>query len=388
MMRSLAPWFLLLLLTPALLAGDKERRAALKPSSGYAMSLFDGKTLHGWKVTGCEAVVENGELLLKSGDGLVRTHAEYGDFILEFEWKPLLDSKWDSGIYIRAAAPSGKSPWPKKYQINLLEGHEGRLLGFDHPNPTELIKKGDWNRFRITVVGDTASMVINGQPAWKVSGLEASHGYIGFQSEVDGGGQFLFRDITITELDHKSLLGENQLEAWEGAGGDPAASWKLADGVLEGTVGKGPWLRSREQFGDFNLRLEYRIGEGKNSGVYIRVPESGNHHGAGAGIEVQLLDDPHPSYAKLKKYQYTGSLYAIAPSQEHVGLPAGEWNTMEIDAHGQHYRVIHNGVTIIAAGPEDYPQLTERNVKGFLGLQNHGGGVAFRRLRIGPSLQE
>ena len=41
-------------------------------NGGFTTSLFDGKSLRGWHVTGCEAVVENGAILLKSGNGLVR----------------------------------------------------------------------------------------------------------------------------------------------------------------------------------------------------------------------------------------------------------------------------------------------------------------------------
>src|SRR5204863_509284 len=80
-----------------------------------------------------------------------------------------------------------------------------------------------------------------------------------------------------------------------------------------------------------------------NSGVYIRVPEDGKHHGEGAGIEVQVLDDSAERYRQIKPWQYTGSLYAIAPATIHVGKPAGEWNTLEINCRGKAYHVFHNG---------------------------------------------
>ena len=54
---------------------------------------------------------------------------------------------------------------------------------------------------------------------------------------------------------------------------------------------KGRGCGAQEQHGDFNLRLEYKLKAGGNSGVYIRVPENGDHHGDGAGIEIQVLDD-------------------------------------------------------------------------------------------------
>ena len=85
----------------------------------------------------------------------------------------------------------------------------------------------------------------------------------------------------------------------------------IEDGMLKCTGEKGPWLRSTEQFADFNVRLEYKLKTGGNSGVYIRVPEDGDHHGDGSGIEVQIIDDTVPN---LKPYQFTGSLYAIVPA--------------------------------------------------------------------------
>ena len=60
------------------------------------IALFDGKTLDGWTIIKCEAVVDNGDILLISGNGLVQTEKKYGDFILEFEWKALRQGKWDS----------------------------------------------------------------------------------------------------------------------------------------------------------------------------------------------------------------------------------------------------------------------------------------------------
>jgi hypothetical protein len=148
---------------------------------------------------------------------------------------------------------------------------------------------------------------------------------------------------------------------------------------------KGPWLRSCEQFNDFDLRLEYKLRPGGNSGVYIRVPADGNHHGAGAGIEVQILDDAAERYKGLKPYQYTGSLYAIVAANPRVARPAGRWNTLEINCRGMSYRVTHNGIDVIAADENAAAELQQRLVKGFLGLQNHSEEVWFRNVRIGPA---
>ncbi|MEQ8787653.1 MAG: DUF1080 domain-containing protein [Pirellulaceae bacterium] len=370
-------------LAPGLVLGADESAA----EAGYTISLFDGKTLEGWQVTGCDAVVTDGAILLKDGDGFLRTNQRYADFVLELEWKALREEKYDSGIYIRSELPAEGKNWPNRYQVNLLQGKEGALLGAKETGPMGLIKPGDWNRFKLTVVGASAALEINGKPAWKVEdALEAPSGYIGIQSEVPGGGQFLFRNLQVTELGYQSLFNGRDFSGWEGADAEAAACWAVEDGVLVGLEEKGPWLRSKQQYGDFDLRLQYKVKEGGNSGVYVRVPESGNHHGKDAGVEIQLLDDHAERYAKLKPYQFTGSVYAVAPSTQHVGRPAGEWNQLEIQTRGQSYRVTHNGVVIVDADVESFPLLEERLLKGYLGFQNHGGGVWLRAIRLGPPL--
>jgi hypothetical protein len=164
------------------------------------VSLFDGKSLAGWQVTGCEAVVQDGVLLLKSGNGLVRTQNTYRDFILEIEWKALKSDKWDSGVFFRCGLPPSDKPWPKTYQANLRKGMEGDVSDLPTAHSEGLTKPGDWNRFRLTVVGATAALEINGKPAWKADGVKTPTGYIALQAEIPGGGQFLFRNIRVCEL--------------------------------------------------------------------------------------------------------------------------------------------------------------------------------------------
>lgn len=185
---------------------------------------------------------------------------------------------------------------------------------------------------------------------------------------------------------YRPLFDGQSLAGWEGGGQPAEKCWKVEDGTIVCTGEKGPWLRSTEQFGDFNLRLEYKLKPGGNSGVYIRVPQNGNHHGDGAGIEVQILDDAAERYRTLKGYQYTGSLYAIAPATSHVGKEPGQWNSLEINCRGTKYHVIHNGTPIISADETTFPELKGRLTKGHLGLQNHSEEVWFRNIRIGPPL--
>jgi len=365
---------------PALLAADDER--------SFAMDLFNGRDLDGWVVTGCKAGVEDGLLVLQEGDGLVRSEHDYGDFVLELDWRARKGEAWDSGVYFRADLPAAGKAWPSRYQSNLEQGKEGNVKNLKGAESTGLTKPGEWNHFRLRVVGSEAELELNGKPAWKVGGVKPARGYVGFQAEIKKGGQFEFRNIRITELDHHSLFNGRDLSGWEGAGQDAAKCWKVEDGTLVCTGQPGPWLRSKREYGDFNLRLEYKLKPGGNSGVYVRVPLDGDHRGKElsggkpSGIEVQLLDDVAERYKELKPYQYCGSLYAIVPASPRVGRAAGRWNSFEIDCRGTDYRIVHNGVTVVDAKGEATPELKERLLRGYLGLQNHSEEVWFRNLRI------
>ncbi len=176
-------------------------RQLLADSDGARVSLFDGKSLTGWTVLKCEATVDKGDILIAGGNGLVQTAKKYRDFVLEFEWRPLRDSKWDSGVYFRYdSVPQGR-PWPARYQANLMQGQEGNVSDLPDAHSTGLIKPGQWNRFKLTVRGTKAALQINGAPAWQADGLaDPAAGYLALQAEVPGGGQHRFRNLYLTEL--------------------------------------------------------------------------------------------------------------------------------------------------------------------------------------------
>jgi len=357
----------------------------------FSYSLFDGRSLDGWTAeNGCVAAAEEGLLVLKAGDGWLRTGHTYADFLLHVEWKALQSANYDAGIYIRTL-PAGK-PFPSDgYQVNLLQGKEGNIGNLPGATSTGLIKPGDWNAFDITVVGETVALSINGKEAYKAGGLKHAAGYVGLQCEVPKGGQFQFRNLRMTELGHRSLFNEKDLAGWEGAGEPAEKCWQVQDGLLQCTGAAGPWLKTKEEYGDFNLRLDYQVSAGGNSGVYVRVPADGNHHRENdqappAGFELQILDDAAPQHKDLKDYQYSGSVYDIAGATQRVSKPAGGWNTLEINARGQRLAVSHNGVVVVDLEEEKFPLIKLRQTKGFLGLQNHSTLVKFRNLRIGAPL--
>jgi hypothetical protein len=169
------------------------------PRAVEPVPLFNGRSLDGWDVLNCESVVKDEAILLVSGNGLVQTKEQYRDFVLEFEWKALKSDNWDSGVYFRYTEVPPGSPWPLRYQVNLRQGMEGELVGFADGKNEVPTRAGDWNHFELTVRGTSASLKVNGKSAWKADGIEVARGFIALQAEIPGGGQFLFRNIRITE---------------------------------------------------------------------------------------------------------------------------------------------------------------------------------------------
>ena len=357
--------------------------------SGFRRSLFDGETLNGWTIENdCDVDVIDGCIRLKSGHGWLRSDHRLRDFELHLEWKALKSSNYDAGIYIRSSL-EGK-PFPKNgYQVNLLEGKEGNIGNLPGAASRGLAKPaGEWNVFDLRVEGEKVQLKMNGELAWTTTGLTVMDGWLGFQVEVPNGGQFLLKNIQLTELNYQSLFNGKDLSGWNGVGGEADQCWSVIDSVLTCSGKKGPWLRSKSEYDDFNLRLDYRVAKSGNSGVYVRVPPDGNHHRdndtqPAAGFEVQILDDTAPEHAALKDFQYSASIYDFAGAKPKVSRPLGEWNSLEINCLGQQITTWHNGVQVTNISAEEVPALALRSTRGFLGLQNHSTVVGLRNLRLG-----
>ncbi|HEX73363.1 MAG TPA: DUF1080 domain-containing protein, partial [Candidatus Hydrogenedentes bacterium] len=157
------------------------------------------------------------------------------------------------------------------------------------------------------------------------------------------------------------------------------------NGVLYTEGGKGGWLSTTREYGDFELLLEFRVPPDGNSGVFVRAPRHGNP--AFEGFEVQILDDDATAYGNLKPWQYCGSIYAVAAPSHRASLAAGVWQTMHIRAQGSRVSVCLNGQPIVDADLKDHlDKLPEHpglaRSSGYLGLQNHGSRLDFRNLWI------
>lgn len=192
----------------------------------------------------------------------------------------------------------------------------------------------------------------------------------------------------------QNLFNGKDLEGWDVFQGELGAWRANADGVTCIKEGGG-WLRTKKDYSDFVLQLEYKIPEGGNSGVGIRVPPEGNVHQA--GMEIQILDDDAPAHKDLKDAQYTGSIYYQAAAKRGAAKKPGEWNSMEITCAGHHVIITLNGQVINdaqlneftkAESPKDYSPLADRPQVGSIALQSHGSQVDFRNVKVKNLIQQ
>jgi hypothetical protein len=181
------------------------------------------------------------------------------------------------------------------------------------------------------------------------------------------------------------LFNGKVLDGWEVRSSNPADKdkWAFADGILVAKPGGG-WLGTKKMYGDFVLKLEWKIFAGGNSGVFIRVPDVKSKESPSyLGFEFQILDNDAPQYkGKLKPYQYCGGLYHFQGPAKEMFKGAKEWNAYEITCKGDAISLVFNGEKVIDADTSKDPGMAKRPKRGFIGLQNHNSGVEFRNVMI------
>lgn len=195
------------------------------------------------------------------------------------------------------------------------------------------------------------------------------------------------------------LFDGRDLMGWRSyRGGAPTPAWSVRDGTLMLTANSGKMsgndLVTADTYGTFELTLDWKVAPGANSGVlYLarNVPQTRNIYET--GLEMQILDDiGHPD-GKIPSHR-SGSLYDITvpPGAAH---PAGSWNHARLLVEPGHIRQWLNGVLTadvsfgddawrkrVAASKFATMPLFGTFDSGVIGLQDHGGSVAFRNIKI------
>ncbi len=184
---------------------------------------------------------------------------------------------------------------------------------------------------------------------------------------------------------------------WRGFKKDafPTEGWSVDSGTLFHKPGSGGGdLVTKDEFGDFELSLDWTVGTGGNSGIMYRCSEEGKDYPWQTGPECQVLDDANHQDGKNKKTS-AGSLYDVVAPPVDVVRPAGEWNHARIVAKGTKIEHWLNGFKVVdvdlasdefkalkAASKwkdsKDYGSLS----KGRIALQDHGDEVRYGNIKI------
>ena len=179
--------------------------------------------------------------------------------------------------------------------------------------------------------------------------------------------------------DLEPIFNGKDLSGWEAVSGS-ADVWEWKDGKVVCKGGKGGWLCTKEQYGDFEFEVEFNCPKDGNSGVFIRAPREG--HTSKLGMEIQILDDDAEIHKNIKPFQHTASIYGVVAPSKPAQKKAGEWQTMRIRCKGDQVTITLNGEKVVDADMSAFPDLKDRPRKGYIGLQNHGSGLEFRNARL------
>lgn len=422
------------------------------------VSLLENNTLNGWTVKGGNAIYEvadgviTGTTVMDTPNSFLTTIKTYDDFILELDFK--VDPAMNSGVQIRSNSfvnyQDGKV---HRYQIEIDpsnrawsagvydEARRGWLNTLDkNPKAQDAFKKNDWNHYRIEAIGDTIKTWINKVPAAHLIDDKTASGFIGLQvhsiaTEQKEGTVISWKNIRILterleEFYQKteviSVGTKNQLtvserengwemlwdgettNGWRGSklDGFPENGWEIKDGDLTvlSTGGKesvgGGDIVTEELYGDFELKVDFKLSPGANSGIkYYVDPDINQGQGSAIGLEYQVLDDDlHPD---AKKGNHEGSrtvssLYDLIQADLKKPINAiGEWNSAYILSENNHVEHWLNGSKVLEyeRGSADFLKLVAASKykkwpnfglleEGHLLLQDHGDRVSYKNIKI------
>ncbi|PCE64757.1 3-keto-disaccharide hydrolase [Sediminicola luteus] len=420
--------------------------------------LFDGKQIAEWGKVGGEAdyKVEDGAIVgitkHNTPNTFLTSSKKYGDFILELEY--LVDSTMNSGIQIRSnSLPHYRDGRFHGYQVEIDpskrswsagiydEARRGWLNNLENNEAARnAFKQNEWNHYRIEAIGDTLKTWINGVPASYLIDDRTAEGYIGLQVHSIGknkkaGTEIKWRNVNILTKDldkyskkspltpivtlnnltpgekgsgWKMLWDGESTQGWRGAKLDhfPKQGWKIENGELSVLASGGAEseaggdIVTDKRYSDFELKLEFKITEGANSGIKYYVNTDLNQgKGSSIGLEFQILDDAKHPDAKQGNHEGSrtvASLYDLiqADTSKHMN-PIGEWNEAHIKSKDNHVEHWLNGKKVLEyeRRSDEYRKLVSESKyvkwpkfgeadEGNILLQDHGDLVSFRNIKI------
>jgi Domain of Unknown Function (DUF1080) len=390
--------------------------------------LFDGQTTNGWTNSNLNLEadpIEDGALTpYKRGAYFLMTDRLFSDFILQLDFKT--SENCNSGIFVRADPQRGlelakDTAW-YAFEVAIDEteesGYHATGAIYDLASVEKNVSRpvGEWNHLVVTCDRNLITVELNGEivsrmnldewitPGQRPDGSNtkfnysmrdrAHSGFIGLQ---DHGSPVWFKNIKVKPLHEEGfrpLFDGKTLQDWtaltesgEKVPLDQSDFRVTRDSTIDCAGDENSyWIRvPGGPYGDFTLRLEYRVSEGSNSGIFLRATEG--EHPAFSGMECQVIDDASGGPTDTLT---SGAVYDVLTPMRKASRRVGEWNELEIAMTGRKYVCRLNGMKVIDADFDtfDIPYgkwpmpYSELPLVGHIGLQNHGGQVWFRNLRI------
>jgi hypothetical protein len=407
-------WFVLVLIALALPAvaqttgaGDNlltqdEREA------GFRL-LFDGKSLDGWEGGDCWSV-EDG-MIVGRNDATAPTNYlfttdTYGDFVLRASCR--LEGG-NSGIQYRTQRrdadgeaigyqadmddvrePGAHSWWGCLYEA----GGRGVMIDGWTGLAETVVRMGDWNECEIICQGTHIIQRVNGLTTIDIQDTAASEGRFALQVHAGLTMAAYFRNIRVRPLtpDEPLPAAEPGVPAgWTPlfSGSDLAnfdvmgapEAYSVQDGILRSEGGKGgDWLRSKQQYADFVLHVEWRVSPGGNAGVFIRsAPEGAPWE---TGQECQISNEQPPR----DELHCTGTLYGNVAANPRPDETPEVWRTYEIHCVGPRITVIVDDTRTVDVDAREVDAIRDKPLAGYVGLQDShtaaGYWIEYRNVRI------
>ncbi|MBE0380596.1 3-keto-disaccharide hydrolase [Pseudoalteromonas prydzensis] len=189
------------------------------------------------------------------------------------------------------------------------------------------------------------------------------------------------------------LFNGHDMSHWRNFKSDSISSkWIIDDGAMLLTKGGGDIL-TKKSYENFDLKLDWKISEVGNSGIFILADELGKYIYSHAP-EIQIIDNERHSDTKIDSH-LSGSIYDLLTAPKSAHKPAMQWNTVRIKMLNNHLQVWQNGVstTSIVVGSSSWNTLVQNSKfatwsnfatanKGRIGLQDHGDKVWFKNIKI------
>jgi hypothetical protein len=425
------------------LAEDKQpSKASAASDNGKApegfIAIFNGKDFRGWHgrqgdfnpytlaaMPGDKAVllgakwedkthkhwrVENGEQISDGKGPFLTTNKDYSDIELLIDYK--MFPKGDSGIYLRATPQVQIWDYTRQTGYGGLGADKGsgglwnNSKGAPGKDPLVLADKplGEWNHFRILMLGERVTVYLNDKLVVNHARLEnywnrklplLAKGPIQLQTH---GSEIRWRNIYLREIpaeEANKLLREKSGEKgfedvfngkdFDGWGG-PIENYEVKNGAIVCKAHKGGVIYTKPEYSDFVARLEFKLPPGGNNGLAIRYP-GGEGDTAYIGMcELQVLDD---SYKGIDPRQAHGSAYGMVAAHRGYQRLIGEWNYQEVTVKGSRIKVELNGTLILDC---DLSKVTEfmgnhahpgkDRTSGHFGFAGHNDPVEFRKIQI------